>query len=166
MGSVALAGSLAGCASGALDAEESTGSGATAAESDSTTTAEPTTHELGADRSLPDGETTFPEGPKSPPERPADLTAERVREYVSTFERRWVYNRLYRGESTEVHRECGVDSVAEYGEGFRVVVRCSAWANSGAGETTIHADYFTQYATYFVGPNSTARRDGESKTRG
>jgi hypothetical protein len=58
-----------------------------------------------------------------------------------------------------------VDSVTEYGEGYRVVAWCSAWANSGTGGTTIHADYFTQYATYFVGPDSTVRRDGKSKKR-
>lgn len=164
LGSVALAVSLAGCASGALDAGESEGESSTAA-------SDPTTHALGVDTSLPDSSESeataeFPDGPKSPPERPAELTAGTAREYVETFERRWVYNRLYRDESSDIRQECGVDSVAERGAGFRVVVWCSAWANSGAAETTIHADYFTQYATYFVGPNSTVRRDGESKTRG
>jgi len=84
---------------------------------------------------------------------------------VATVERRWVYNELYRGESSSVHQECGVESVREYGEGFRVVAWCSAWVNSGSGETTVHADYFTQYATYFVGPDSLVRREGRSGTR-
>jgi hypothetical protein len=167
LGSVALAGPPAGCISGALDAERSVPDDSTDA---STTTSDPTTHALAeesapSDSSAREASVEFPAGPKSLPERPADLTAESVREYVRSFERRWVYNRLYRGESTEVHRECGVDSVEEYGEGFRVVVWCSAWADFGEGETTVHADYFTQYATYLVGPDATVRRDGESKTR-
>ncbi|WP_135825778.1 hypothetical protein [Halorussus ruber] len=163
-GTLALAGSLAGCVSGALDAEES------ADETEDSTTESEATRTPGEDSSVPEGSKNkasaeFPEGPKSRPERPADLTAESVREYVWAFERRWVYNLLYRDGSTDVHRECGVDSVEAYGEGFQVVVWCSAWANSGEGETTVHADYFTQYATYFVGPDSTVRRDGELKTR-
>ncbi|WP_135852664.1 hypothetical protein [Halorussus salinus] len=156
----ALAGSVAGCA-GALDGE----SGTSATDATTTDAEAETTHALGVDTSLPEGSVEFPEGPKSRPERPADLTAESVREFVADFERRWVYNELYRGESSSVHRECGVESVREYGEEFRVVAWCSAWVNSGAGETTVHADYFTQYATYFVGPDSLVRREGRSRTR-
>jgi hypothetical protein len=156
-GTLAFAGSLAGCVSGALEDGES-------GESDTTDTSRRNaSRPESSGREVPAG---FPEGPKSPPERPANLTEESVREYVWALERRWVYNSLYRDDSTDVHRECGVDSVGEYGEGFQVVVWCSAWANSGDGETTVHADYFTQYATYFVGPDSTVRRDGELKTRG
>lgn len=161
VGSVALAGSLAGCTSGALDAERS----ATRDSSDPTTDRRQTTHALGAGASLPEGSTEFPDGPKSRPERPADLTTTSAHEYAKTFERRWVYNRLYHGKSTEIRQECGVDSIAEYGEGFRVVVWCSAWANSDRNGTTIHADYFTQYATYFVRQDSTVRRDGKSRKR-
>lgn len=170
LGSVALAGSLTGCASGALKVRESGDSNSTADTADSTTASDPTTHALGVETSLPDSSGSeasveFPDGPKSRPERPADVTAANVREYAKTFERRWVYNRLYRGKSTEIRQECGVDSVVKYGEGFRVVVWCSAWATTDRNGTTIHADYFTQYATYFVGPNSTVRRDGKSRKR-
>ncbi|WP_137287305.1 hypothetical protein [Halorussus salinisoli] len=165
LGAVALAGSVAGCTSGLLDRESEPTETTTGKQSADDSTSDPTTHALGVDTSLPEGSVEFPEGPKSRPERPADLTAESVREFVATFERRWVYNELYRDDSTTVHRECGVDSVAEYGEGFRVVAWCSAWANTGRGETTIHADYFTQYATYFVGPESTVRRDGKPGAR-
>mgnify|MGYP006273857919 FL=1 len=180
LGALALAGPLAGC-SGALD-DESGGSSAdattTGVETETTTdetgattetpepaTTDATTHALGVDTSLPEGSVEFPEGPKSRPERPAVLTTASVREFVATFERRWVYNELYRGESSSVHQECGVESVREYGEGFRVVAWCSAWVNSGSGETTVHADYVTQYATYFVGPESLVRREGRSGTR-
>lgn len=163
---VGLAASLAGCASGVLDEESST-SGTTTTEStsrtttDSATTDDPTTHAMGVETSLPEGTTEFPDGPKSWPERPDDLAAERVREYVTAFEYRWVYNRLYRDETTAVHAECGVDSVTEYGLGYRVVVWCSAWANTDTEEGTMHADYFKQYATYFVGADSTVRKEGE-----
>lgn len=133
------------------------------ADADGTTDA--TTHAVGVDASLPTGSVEFPAGPKSRPERPADPTAERVREYVRTFERRRVYNRLYRDDSTAVRAECSVESVTAYGAGFRAVVRCSAWANTERDGTTLHADYFTRYATYFVGPDSTVRREGTSKTR-
>jgi len=178
LGAVALAGAVAGCTSGVLTEsgpEESGDSDVTAtttAESTrestgttATTTDEPTTHPVEVSTSLPEGSVEFPDGPKSRPERPDELTAESVREYVKTFEYRYVYNLLYRDESTSVHAESGVDSVSEYGRGFRVVAWCSAWANYDQDGTTLHADYFTQYATYFVGPDSTVRYEGESATR-
>lgn len=153
---------VAGCAGGALEATDSDAADATSTETQATTDPVPAPGPVGVGSAVPEGSVEFPEGPKDRPERPADLTAERVREYVRIFERRWVYNRLYRGDSTDVHRECGVDSIAAQGERFRVVVWCSAWANSGKGGTTVHADYFTQYATYFVGANSTVRCDGKA----
>lgn len=176
LGATVLAGSVAGCTSGLLTDESDSGepgsSETTTTEpttTDSTTTdsttTEPTTHSLGVETSLPEGSVELPDGPKSPPERPEDLTAETVREYVKTFEYRWVYNHLYHGETTEVHEECGVDSVTEYGKGFRVVVWCSGWANYESDGETVHADYFTQYATYFVGSNSTVRQEGKAGTR-
>ena len=173
LGVTALAGSVAGCTSGLLtgesDSDEERTSGTTTTEppnaTSNSTTTEPTTHALGVETSLPEGSVEFPDGPKSRPERPGDLTAETVREYVKTFEYRWVFNKLYHGESTEVHEECGVDSVTEYGEGFRVVVWCSAYANYESDGSTVHADYFTQYATYFVGPDNTVRQEGKAGTR-
>ncbi|WP_128475926.1 hypothetical protein [Halorussus pelagicus] len=166
LGAVALAGSVAGCFSGVLDDANDETTAASGPETTTEPTDEsPTTHALGVDTSLPEGSVEFPEGPKSRPERPADLTPESVRTYVETFEGRWVYNDLYRGESSSVSQECGVDSVTEYGEGFQAIAWCSAWANSGKGETTIHADYFTQYATYLIGPDSTVRREGKPGTR-
>ncbi|MFC7079862.1 hypothetical protein [Halorussus caseinilyticus] len=176
LGTVALAGSLAGCASGTLGESDVTETEATTESrgtpttpespaSAETTTDDPTTYPASAGPSLPQGSVEFPAGPKSRPERPAVLTAASVREFVRTFERRWVYNRLYRDDSTTVHQECGVDAVEQYGEGFRVVAWCSAWANTGRNGTTLHADYFTQYATYVVGPDGTVRRDGKSAER-
>lgn len=168
-GVVALAVTVAGCGSGALERRESVESTTSVTDSDTTetlssdsaTTGESTTAPVGIDRSLPQGSVDLPDGPESRPERPGILTAEQVREYVKAFEYRWVYNRLYRDESTTVHARCGVDSVTEYGAGFRVVVWCSAYANTQSEEGTIHADYFRQYATYFVGPDSTVRREGK-----
>lgn len=174
LGAVALAGSVAGCASGMLREEsESDGSGETEEGTTGTTPIdEPTTQSVEVATSLPAGgvefpaeAAEFPDGPKSPPERPAELTAESVREYVQTFEYRYVYNSLHYDETSEVTETCGVDSVTEYGEGFRVVVWCTASSNTERNGTTIHADYFTQYATYFVGPDTTVRYEGESVTR-
>lgn len=185
LGAVGLAGALAGCASGALDDEsgEDTATDTTAVTTEATTTevttgdrtsvettsvtsTESTTEPVTVETSLPEGTVEFNDGPKSPPERPDDLTPERVREYVATYERRHVYNGLYYDETSEVHQECEVETVTEYGVGFRVVVRCSAYSNTGGeNETTLHADYFTQYATYFVGPDSTVRIDGKSEER-
>ena len=181
VGAVALAGSIAGCTSGILSEKSEDGDGTTSATAESPTiestdsegttdraaeAEDRTTLPTGMDTSLPEGSVEWPEGPKSPPERPAVLTAESVREYVHAFEYRYVYNELHYDEPTEVHEECGVESVSEYGEGFRAVVWCSAYSNTGGdGGTTLHADYFTQYATYFVGPDTTVRREGRSKTR-
>lgn len=166
LGAIALAGSVAGCTSGLLTDESDSGEASTSGTTTTnSTTTEPTTHALGVETSLPEGSVEFPDGPKSRPKRPGDLTAETVREYVKTFEYRWVYNKLYHDETTEVHEECGVDSVTEYGEGFRVVVWCSAYANYESDGRTVHADYFTQYATYSVGSDNTVRQDGKSGTR-
>lgn len=164
LSAAALGVPLGGCVSGVLDrddpdpgdppTEETTAAGET--------TPDPTTHELAVDTSLPDGEVDLPDGPKSRPDHPEELTRERVREYAKTVEYRWLYNRLAGDETTEVRVECGVESVTEYGEGYRVVVRCSASANGGRGETTVHADYFARYATYFVGPDTAVRRDGKT----
>ncbi len=138
----------------------------TSAETTGVTSTDSTTDSVTVETSLPEGTVDFNDGPKSPPERPDDLTAERVREYVATYERRHVYNGLYYDETSEVHQQCEVDTVTEYGVGYRVVVWCSAYSNTGGeNETTLHADYFTQYATYFVGPDSTVRFEGKSKDR-
>lgn len=166
LGAVALAGSVAGCSTGLLGkGSDATGTTTDGAPGNGTSGGEPTTHPTGVDTSLPEGSVEFPEGPKSRPERPAELTAASVREYVAAFERRWAYNELHRGRSTSVRLECAVESVSERGEGFRVVVRCAARATDSGGETTVHADYFARYATYFVGPDSVVRREGKSKTR-
>jgi hypothetical protein len=178
-GALAVSGWLAGCASGILrEAPESGESPETDATTGKPTGRNETTGEMAIGETTteelppvtvetphPEESNEFPDGPKSRPERPVELTAETVREFVRTFEYRWVYNTLYGDETTSVHAECGVESVTEYDLGFRVVAWCSAWADSEQNGTTIHADYFTQYATYLVSDDGVTRYEGRSKTR-
>jgi hypothetical protein len=178
-GALAVSGWLAGCASGILrEAPESGESPETDATTGKPTGRNETTGEMAIGETTteelppvtveaphPEESNEFPDGPKSRPERPVELTAETVREFVRTFEYRWVYNTLYGDETTSVHAECGVESVTEYDLGFRVVAWCSAWADSERNGTTIHADYFTQYATYLVSDDGVTRYEGRSKTR-
>lgn len=168
LGAGALAGSLAGCLSGALDesSDATTEGDATDEGGVTNATTEQTTLPMGVDSSIPEGSASLPAGPKSRPERPSDLTAESVREYVRTFEYRYVYNELHADETTAVDVECGVESVEANGDWFRAVAWCSGYANAERDGETVHADAFAEYATYFVGPDSTVRREGRSRPRG
>ncbi len=101
---------------------------------------------------------TFPDGPKYPPDRPDQLTRESVAAFVHTFEYRYVYNSLWYEESSEVHAECDVEHTKPIDSGYKVVVRCTAYSNTGGEQrenstgtsTVVHADYFTQTYVYIV----------------
>ena len=145
---------LAGCVSGP-------GQSPTADESEPpTATDEPTT-----DVVTPGENATveWPDGPKSQPERPADLTDETVREFVKTHEYRYVYNSLWYSEHTSVSLECSVEKVGPAGDGYEVIVSCTGYSNtrgptSGTETATeLHADYFTQTFVYYVDENSLRR---------
>ncbi|MDS0299932.1 hypothetical protein NDI76_14375 [Halogeometricum sp. S1BR25-6] len=120
---------------------------------------------------LPARSTPFPDGPKSPPERPAALTEESLREFLTTYERRWVYNAMYPGpnRSYEAHvSNCEVRWLDERDAAHVAVVACTAYAEyetrpGGEGNATgtpvrVHADWFTQSFTYLVDEDSVIRR--------
>ncbi len=125
-----------------------------------TATESPTT-----DDPTPDENATveWPEGPKSRPERPANLTTERVREFVKTHEYRYVYNSLWYGQHTNVTLDCSVDKVGPAGEGYEAIVSCTGYSNTRGPiqgtrtATEVHADWFTQTYVYYVDEDSLRR---------
>lgn len=150
---------LAGCLGGPGSPAETTGDSPTT-NAASPSPATPLTP-------FPDTVVPFPDGPKDRPDRPADLTAETVREFVRTHEYRYVYNRLWYGEATEVSVSCEVQSVERVGDGYRAVVGCRGYSNTrgttGPNETgtaaAVHADHFTRYYAYLVDADSLVRRE-------
>ncbi|MFB6097358.1 MAG: hypothetical protein ABEJ74_08220 [Haloferacaceae archaeon] len=134
---------------------------------DPDTTTEPagTTTDTPPGTPYPNRTVEFPEGPKSRPARPADLTRESVREFVHTHEYRYVYNSLWYNEHTDVSLECSVQSVEQRRDGYRAIVECTGSSNTGGNQlenstrtaTQVHADYFTQTYVYYVDENSLLR---------
>ena len=115
---------------------------------------------------LPSGSVDFPDGPKERPERPAELNAASVREYVHAFEYRYAYNSLWVNERSEVHLECEVESVNETAYGYEALVTCSGYSGPDESYTATgtesptpvpHADWFTQTYRYRVDENTTLR---------
>jgi len=105
----------------------------------------------------------WPDGPKAQPERPDDLTAERVGEFVRTHEYRYVYNSLWYGEYTTVSLDCSTESVASAGDGYRAVATCTGYSNTRGPSngtetvTAVHADWFTQTFVYYVDADTIRR---------
>lgn len=120
---------------------------------------------------LPNETVSLPEGPKVAPDRPAALTAETVRRYARTFEYRYVYNSLWYNEYSDVTADCEVDTVERVDVGWKAVVTCTAYSNTGgptdgtASPTELHADWFTQSFTYLLDENSTVRREATDAER-
>lgn len=124
------------------------------------------TPDTAPDRSVtpyPNRTVSFPDGPEERPERPATLDRSTASEFVRTFEYRRAYNRLWYGEHSEVHLDCEGREVTERADGYRVVVRCSGYSNTGgdaAGNgtaTVVHADWETQTFAYYVDGNTLVR---------
>jgi hypothetical protein len=123
---------------------------------------------------LPNRTVELPDGPKTAPERPDELTTATVREYARQFEYRYVYNSLWYNQYSEVSAECEVLWSTETDIGWKVVVSCTAYSNTGgptegtASPTVLHADWFTQVYTYLIDEDSTVRRDAtdEEEARG
>ncbi len=123
---------------------------------------------------LPNRTVGLPDGPKTAPERPDELTTATVREYARQFEYRYVYNSLWYNQYSEVSAECEVLWSTETDIGWKVVVSCTAYSNTGgptegtASPTVLHADWFTQVYTYLIDEDSTVRRDAtdEEEARG
>ena len=166
IGLVLLAGCLGGAGSPAETTEHSpTTSTESSPPSSSTPAATPTP--------FPDTVVPFPDGPKERPDRPTNLTAETVSEFVRVHEYRYVYNRLWYGDATEVSVNCEVRSVERVGDGYRAVVGCSGYSNTRGTPgpnatgtaTAVHADYFTRYYAYLVDDDSLVRREATAAER-
>lgn len=114
---------------------------------------------------MPGAPLLWPGGPKDQALIPESLTESSVREFVHTTEYRYVYNTLWYDDSSEVHVDCEVDSVAHEANGWRAVVTCTAYSNTGGDprengtgtSTVVHADYFTQTYVYWVTEDSVHR---------
>lgn len=130
-----------------------------------TTAPEPDPGQVG-EHTTPPGGTSFPSGPKSPPDLPDDLTEENVGEYAREYERRYVYNLLWMGEGSTVGVACEIDSVETVDDGYRVDVSCFGSAKQADGTpatengttTEVVADYFETPATYYVDADTTIRQ--------
>lgn len=128
-------------------------------------TAEPDPGRVG-EHTTPTGGRDFPDGPKSPPDRPDSLTEESVGEHVREYERRYVYNQLWMGEGSTVGVTCNIDDVEATDDGYRVDVNCTGSAKKANGTpatengttTAIIADYFKTPIVYFVDEDTTIRR--------
>ncbi|SDM53772.1 hypothetical protein SAMN04487949_1999 [Halogranum gelatinilyticum] len=115
---------------------------------------------------LPDRTVALPDGPKTRPDHPDSLTLETARTYARKFEYGYVYNSLWYSESTEVTLSCEVVDAREVDVGYKVVVSCTGYSNTGGGgesdgnttATMVHADYFTQVYTYLLDEDSVVRR--------
>lgn len=114
---------------------------------------------------LPNTTVELPDGPKERPERPETLTRDSVAEYAETFEYRYVYNSLWYNQYSNVSVTCELESVGQVDVGWKAVVSCTAYSNTGGpatgteSPTVVHADWFTQTFTYLIDENSTVRRE-------
>ncbi|MEF8774049.1 MAG: hypothetical protein V5A23_00260 [Halobacteriales archaeon] len=112
---------------------------------------------------LPEETVSLPDGPKTAPEPPAEMDAESVREYVRTYEYRYAYNSLWYSDNSNVNLDCEVDDVEEISAGWRAVVTCIGYSNTGgeapgtATATELHADWGTQTFVYYVDEDSVIR---------
>jgi hypothetical protein len=104
---------------------------------------------------------TFPEGPKSKPERPEELSNATVRRYVHEMESRIAYNSLWRGNYSQVRVDCTVEQVTKDGRGYEAIVSCSGYNQIEPPENTTATSgpvYDYEGASrYFVIENVTRR---------
>lgn len=108
---------------------------------------------------FPDFVVSLPDGPRDPPPRPDELTETSVRDYVETYEYRYVYNHLSRKDGTPTVSS-SVNDVLDVPVGWAVGVQARGHVNYG-GTTTVHADFGGHPLTYFVDENSTIRLHGQ-----
>lgn len=108
---------------------------------------------------FPDFVVSLPDGPLDPPPRPDELTEPSVRDYVETYEYRYVYNHLSREDGTPTVSS-SVNDVLDVPVGWAVGVQARGHVNYG-GTTTVHADFGGHPLTYLVDENSTIRLHGQ-----
>ena len=164
---LALGASLALPAGCIADSGESPRSGSSDPPTEPATES-PTDERTPRPTTLPPTTVAFPVGPKERPEKPDDLTAESVREYVRTHEYNLAYNRLWHNEYSEVDLTCEVVGVERPGDFYRVQVSCTGSSNTGGERgnetaTVVHADWFTQEFVYLVDEDATIRRRPDEK---
>jgi len=76
--------------------------------------------------------------------------------FAKTHEYRYVYNRLWYSEHTEVTLDCTLGGVTERDGWYEATVSCTGYSNTGGetnGTETVaphHADWFTQTYVYSV----------------
>lgn len=127
-----------------------------------TTDSGPRTEATTSERGTPDPTTpTVPDGPESPPERPATLSADSAREYAKNYEFAFTYNDLYEPNADTVEASCEASVSAETDRSFYVVATCTGYADIG----TVHADYGSMPVLYYLTDQRTERITAESVTR-
>ncbi len=111
---------------------------------------------------LPQGSVDDPDGPKEPPERPAEMNQSSVRAYVAAYEYSVAYDSLWISQYTDVTLACRVDDVSEAPWGYEAVVTCTGHSDTTVPEDATatpgpHADWFTQSFRYRVSEDATHR---------
>lgn len=133
---------LAGCAGGSLTSRSATPTATRVP----TSTPIPTPTATGTHGDLP-------AGPRSYPDRPADLSPETVREYVHDVEHARTYNVLYEPDMTDSSLDCRTVYERESDGGHYALASCTGYANY----PNVHADWGQTPALYFVSDDLTVR---------
>lgn len=114
----------------------------------------------------PNTQTTFPErtvefpgGPKDPPAHPDTLTEDTAGEFVRTYERRYVYNQLWKSNESVVGVACELQRVENIDVGYKVIVSCEGQAKTGGSndDSPVYSDYFNTARTYYIDDNTIIR---------
>lgn len=111
---------------------------------------------------VPGAPVKFPEGPNEPPEKPDTLNRSSVRDYVQTYEYRYLYNKLWQGEYTDASIEVIIGGVSKRPYGFVVLVQSGGHSNVRPPENSTatpgpHADQPPSVYRYRVGAVKTVR---------
>lgn len=116
---------------------------------------------------LPNRTVALPDGPKTPPERPASLSADSARELALLYEYRFVYNTLWRNDDSAVTLSCRVVDTSAFDHGYRVTVSCRGYAETEArsvpdasGPTPVRDEWPERTVTYLVDEDSVIRQTG------
>lgn len=100
-----------------------------------------------------------PDGPESYPDRPDELTAEAVTDYVRAFERARNINMLHEPNVETLQVDCSaVHDMAAHG-GHYALASCGGYANYA---DDVHADLGEGSLIYFVAPGLTMQITGTS----
>ena len=95
-----------------------------------------------------------PEGPKSYPERPEEVTRKSALKYARAFETARTYNTLYEPDQEHISIDCTVKFDTATHGGQYIVAACTGWADYA---DEVHADWGQAPALYFIRPDLTVR---------